>query len=429
MTIPQTKTFCIYPFYGVNTNADGSVKLCCNIRKNTHVKDENGVDYNLGHTDIDTIWNSRHMRDVRTKMLNGEEVNECQDCYRHERELGSSSRTESNRIWGSDGAVIRRIQRFKFNGSIHPLASLELRLGNTCNLQCNTCWGYSSSKSNEERIEFLKLPDLSERLQQEWHVELTIPRDMNKWFKTDTYRNNLKNSAMELKRVYMTGGEPTLIKENCTLLEYLVECGNTDCHVSFTTNGTTADTKILSLLTHFKNAEIQVSCDAVGDRAHYVRYPTVWNDYVENVSKIAAIERVRLVYYTVVSAYNLYDLSNILEYVDSVGAHREVTWVPIFLDYPDYMRTTIWPLTLRNDALKKIKTTWDNCGNIKRWINQPGLWEQTWDKIKNHYCHDENSDTSHERLNTFLECNGVLDSKRGTNFAHTFPELKEQYAL
>jgi sulfatase maturation enzyme AslB (radical SAM superfamily) len=248
---------------------------------------------------------------------------------------------------------------------------------------------------------------------------------MNKWFKTDTYRNNLKNSAMELKRVYMTGGEPTLIKENCTLLEYLVECGNTDCHVSFTTNGTTADTKILSLLTHFKNAEIQVSCDAVGDRAHYVRYPTVWNDYVENVSKIAAIERVRLVYYTVVSAYNLYDLSNILEYVDSVGAHREVTWVPIFLDYPDYMRTTIWPLTLRNDALKKIKTTWDNCGNIKRWINQPGLWEQTWDKIKNHYCHDENSDTSHERLNTFLECNGVLDSKRGTNFAHTFPELKE----
>ena len=420
----HSKTFCVYPFFGFNTNADGSVKLCCNIRTNKHVKKADGTDYNLGHDDINSIWNSEHMRDVRTKMLNGEEVNECSDCYRHERELGTSSRTGSNNIWGNDGAVVRRVQRFKFNGSIHPPASLELRAGNTCNLQCNTCWGYSSSKTNEERIQFLKLPDLSERLQQEWGVELTIPKDMNKWFKTDTYRENIKKSARDLQRVYMTGGEPTLIKENCSLLEYLVECGNTDCHVSFTTNGTTADTKILSLLNHFRNPEIQVSCDAVGDRAHYLRYPTVWNEYVDNVAKIAAIERVRLVYYTVVSAYNLYDLSNILRYVDSVGAHREVTWVPIFLDYPDYMRTAIWSIEMRQDALQKIEETWNSCDNIKRLINQPGLWEPTWSKIQSHYLATENENARLSKLNTFHECNSILDKSRNLSFNNIFPELK-----
>lgn len=421
----SSKTFCIYPFYGFNTNADGSVKLCCNIRTNKHVKRPDGTDYNLGHDDVDAIWNSNHMRDVRNRMLSGEEVDECSDCYRHERELGSSSRTESNNIWGRDGAVTRRVQRWKYNGTIHPPASLELRLGNTCNLQCNTCWGYSSSKTNEERIQFLKLPDLSERLQREWGVELTIPKDMNRWFKTDTYRENLKKSASELRRVYMTGGEPTLIKENCTLLEYLVECGNTDCHVSFTTNGTTADTKILSLLEHFQHCEIQVSCDGVGDRAHYVRYPTVWDDYVDNVAKIAAIQRVRLVYYTVVSAYNLYDICNILQYVDSVGNQREVTWVPIFLDYPDYMRTNVWPLTMRQNALQQLETTLQGCGNIQRWINQPGLWEQTVEKLRNHYLSTIEEDQRIERLNTFKECNSVLDRNRNTKFTTTFTEFKE----
>lgn len=421
----NSKTFCIYPFFGFNTNADGSVKLCCNIRKNEHVKRPDGTDYNLGVDDINTIWNSDHMRDVRDRMLSGQEVKECSDCYRHERELGSSSRTESNNQWGDSSAVIRRVQRWKYNKTIHAPASLELRLGNTCNLQCNTCWGYSSSKSNEERIQFLKLPDLSETLQREWGVELTIPKDMNKWFKTDVYRNNLKKSARDLQRVYMTGGEPTLIKENCTLLEYLVECGNTDCHVSFTTNGTTADSKILSLLQQFRNPEIQVSCDAVGDRAHYTRYPTVWSEYVQNVQSIADIPGVRLIYYTVVSAYNLYDLSEVLKYVDSVGQNREVTWVPIFLDYPVYMRTTIWSEDKRKHALSELQKTWDTCTNIKRWINQPGLWEQTWDKLQNHYLATVNENERLHNLKVFRECNAVLDSGRATSFDKTFPELAQ----
>lgn len=416
----HSKTFCIYPFYGFNTNADGSIKLCCHIRTNQHVKRPDGTDYNLGVDSIDNIWNSEHMRDVRNKMLSGQEVSECSDCYRHERELGSSSRTESNERLENTSTVIRRVQRWKYNGSIHPAASLELRLGNTCNLQCNSCWGYSSSKTNEERIQFLKLPDLSETLQKEWGVELTVPRDMNKWFKTDVYRNNLRTSAPQLERVYMTGGEPTLIKENCTLLEYLVECGNTDCHVSFTTNGTTADTKILSLLKHFRRPEIQVSCDAVGDRAHYVRYPTVWNDYVSNVAALAAIDNIRLVFYTVVSAYNLYDLSEVLKYVDGIAQHREVTWVPIFLDYPLYMRTTVWPLDIRMHALRQLEQTWNECHNIKRWINQPGLWEQTWNKLQNQY----RADDLNNQLTTFHESNSILDRARKIEFSKVFPEFR-----
>ena len=409
----KSPTFCVFPFFNLNSNTDGSVKLCCNIRENVHVKKTDGTEFNLGHDNIEDIWSSDYMNEVRRNMLLGNEVADCKDCYKHEKLSGSSSRTESNTFWLKQKHIVRKIDSYRFDNQLEPVSSLELRPGNTCNLSCNSCWGYSSSKSNEERLQILNKPETPIYFKKQWQSEFEIPKDINHWFKTDVYKDNIQKTSKHLTRVYITGGEPTLIKENRRLLQDLLDQGNKDCFVSFTTNGTQADSELLELLRQFPNNEVQISLDGVGEQAHYVRYPTDWKQLTQNIGAIAAVPNVKIVFYTVISAYNLNSLGNILTYVDSIAAVRQVGWYPIMLDNPSYMSTHIWPRSTRGDA----KVAIDNLplSNLKKYVSQ-----NVFQKVYDYYLADvEYTD----RIKQFKEFNRIHDDHRGTNFNTTFPEL------
>ena len=409
----KSPTFCVFPFFNLNSNTDGNVKLCCNIRENAYVKKDDGTDFNLGKDNIEDIWASTHMDDVRRKMLLGDEVAECKDCYKHEKLSGSSSRTESNKFWLTKPQIIRKIDNFRFDNQLEPVSSLELRLGNTCNLSCNSCWGYSSSKSNEERLQIMRKDKTAIFFKREWHAELSIPSDINHWFKTEVYKDNIQKASKHLDRVYITGGEPTLIKENRKLLQELLVQGNNNCFVSFTTNGTQADSELLNLLKEFPNNEIQISVDGVGDQAHYVRYPTDWEKVKANINAIAAVPNVKIVFYTVISAYNLKSLADILTYIDSVAAERVVGWYPIILDNPSYMSTHIWPRTARVDAKNAIDAL--PLLNLKKYVSA-----STFHKVYGYYL----AETEYtNRIKSFNEFNSMHDRHRGTNFNDVFPEL------
>jgi MoaA/NifB/PqqE/SkfB family radical SAM enzyme len=412
----KSETFCVFPFFNINSNTDGSVKLCCNIRENLHIKKNNGEDFNLGKDSIEEIWNSDYINEVRRKMMFGEKVNECNDCYRHEQLSDSSSRTQSNKQYIDDIKIHQAVNSYLIKKSVplSNLKSLELRLGNTCNLSCNSCWGYSSSKVNEERIRIMNKENNS-ALNSIWHAEYQVPKDINHWYKSNQYGNNIETVSSNLDRVYLTGGEPTLIKENRILLQKLIEKNNTECFVSFTTNGTTADSELLDLLKNFPRNEIQISIDGVGSQANYVRFPIQWNDFEYNVQKIIAIKSTRIVFYTVVSAYNLFSLSDILKYVDQICDIRPVSWYPIFLDNPSYLKTSVWSREIRLKAVTHIKTELEKFKNIKLYVGQ-----EVFDKIFDYYTNDTYN-TSH--TNDFINFNTMLDKHRNTNFNLTFPEL------
>ena len=58
----------------LNSNTDGSVKICCAQNENIHLKKEDGTTYNLYEDDIEDVWNSTHIKDIRKKLLNGEQI-------------------------------------------------------------------------------------------------------------------------------------------------------------------------------------------------------------------------------------------------------------------------------------------------------------------------------------------------------------------
>ena len=229
------------------------------------------------------------------------------------------------------------------------------------------------------------------------------------------YKANIETIAMNLERVYITGGEPTLIKENRTLLQNLIDSGNTNCFISFTTNGTTSDGELLDLLKHFTTSEIQISLDGIENQANYIRYPINWIEFNENVDKLSSMSNVKIVFYTVVSAYNLFSIIDILNYVDSLAVQRPISWYPIFLDNPSFLRTHIWPLNVRKNAIEKIKHCVENLKNLKYYVGT-----DTFQKIYDYYSNEE---YQYNGINEFIEFNLLLDKHRSTNFYQTFPEL------
>jgi len=413
----RSKTFCVFPFFNLNSNTDGSVKLCCTVRDNSHLKKSDGTEFNLGQDSIEEIWNNEHMQNARWKMLVGEEVSDCQVCYRHEKLSGSSSRTESNKKYQSDINVIKSVNEFLHNSkvSLDKLTSLELRLGNTCNLACNSCWGGSSSKVNEERQRILDKETENKKYQVMWASERNIPADINKWFKNETYKDTMQKVSGNLKRIYLTGGEPTLIKENRTLLKNLIESNNTDCFVSFTTNGTTAEGELLDLMSHFPNNEIQISIDGVGYEGNYIRHPLNWQEFDNNFTAIAALPNIKIVVYSVISAYNLFSLPDIWRYLDNKAEYRPVGWYPIFLDNPNFMRTTIWSSEMRSDAVIKMQEAEGQLKHLNRYVGQ-----EVFQKIYEYYYSEE---YQKDKISEFLEFNRLLDKHRGTNFESTFFEI------
>lgn len=367
------KKFCVLPWLNMNTNPNGNVKLCCSIAMDYFVAGKNRP-FNLGYDDIDDIWNSAHMDNVRRLHRQNNGSSDCTDCYNIEKVSGHSPRLGQNKLWVERKNNDSELSDYLTNVSNEELyaysdmlpVSLELRLGNQCNLKCITCWGMSSSLIHEERKEMVKsgklLSNDLESLNDKWKKDIDIVEeaDMTEWYETETFYRNFRRMAPRLRRLYTTGGEPTLIKANYRMLEELVAAGNTNCKIEFTSNMTTWNPKFYENLSKFDNVEIQMSIDGIEEVGEYIRYGTEWEKVKENVLKVAEMASVRpgwrLVCYTVLQALNYQYLTGIWEFLSGISFEtaKPIDWWPITLTHPPYLNLSVVPLEERQNSLPRI---------------------------------------------------------------------------
>jgi MoaA/NifB/PqqE/SkfB family radical SAM enzyme len=164
--------------------------------------------------------------------------------------------------------------------------------GNYCNLSCNMCSGYSSSKYLAEEIQ-LKETHLSKAL--------ILPNVNEKiWQELPTILENL----CELKLV---GGEPLIAKNTYKLMEMVPNPENTILRII--TNGTQNPDKFINLAKKFKQVIINLSIEGVGEVNEYIRYPSNWNEILENRIKMSRVGRVILV--STINALNINKLYQI----------------------------------------------------------------------------------------------------------------------
>lgn len=442
----------------LNSNTDGSVKICCAQNENMHLKKDDDTTFNLYEDDISEVWNSKHIQDIRKRLLNGEQIQECNVCWNvenAEKDYGGHNAPKSTRLdsiqsyMEDDGifswlreSIEKNMQSTLEDGWVdETLKSLELRLGNHCNLKCNMCWGYSSSRINSERLHLLqsKDKDMPSWLFDMWYPsEYDISKINMMWHEDPKFLENFKKVASKLKRLYVTGGEPSIIEANTKIINHLIDIGNKECHVSFTTNLTTWNLDLYEKLEFFDRSEVQVSMDGYRKSQEYIRYGSDWRTVSDNFKKLIQLpDKVRIQVYNVFQIYNMFETYKLMKWMDSLSTSgvlkRNVGFYSILIDQPLYLRTNLMPWSIRDKAMRLYREFYDYStynneyldfhGNANRIISYlESNWEPhgSYDK----YCQGiEQTELNQRKM--FYQYTYYMDKVRNTGFFRTFLEFSE----
>ena len=155
------------------------------------------------------------------------------------------------------------------------ISHLDLRFNNNCNLRCIMCNPMSSSSIMIEHTELL-----TQGIESPWP---NFGNDSYNWY-TDE-KGDFFSNLSDLKEIYLTGGEPMMVKNLDKFLEKL----DSSVMLRFNTNGTLINPKILKELKRFKEVNMCFSIDGIGKVNDYIRWGSNWADIENNINRYSDI--------------------------------------------------------------------------------------------------------------------------------------------
>ncbi len=293
----KNKIFCAKPFSAIFLGPDGGVRPCCSLA---------GGDLgNLNNQSIEEILNGELAKSIRQSFINNEWHTSCSLCRKQE-DIGQGL---SERWYNPNYDYS---EAFKTGADYFKLMSMDLRWTNLCNLACNYCTPYFSSRwahINNVRVNSLQKENVENLLR---YIE-----------------NNLDS----ISGIMMLGGEPLLQKENSKLLDIL---SNSSASVPITiltnlSNPIETNTIAQKLLNWQDKVEWCISIETIGDRFEYVRDGASWkvlNDNIDILSKNRPnVSRINL--YPIYCLYSAFNLEEYFEWAVSINADN-IVWQMLF---------------------------------------------------------------------------------------------------
>ena len=299
-------TFCILPWSSIQINPSGDFKVCCfsgevndSDAKNLNhgfCLDENGQVMNvMTHSILDAI-NSEANKSIRLAQSRNERHSMCSVCWNRDDANKNNPHTTSLRYARSfihlpnlDNAInIEKAPNFlTADGSLqeYPI-SLDLRFTNVCNMKCIMCssiysnqWYEDEFKLYGKNIKFVDSKTYEIRKENGvWKSDMPIWHDSENWW------NQFELIKHRVRHLYITGGEPFIIKGHDVLLDKLIESGNAkNVILEYDTNLTVINKKIIDRWKNFKNVVLSISCDDIEERFELIRFGGKFNKMLENL--------------------------------------------------------------------------------------------------------------------------------------------------
>lgn len=333
--INKSETFCVLPWMHLATSASGNLRVCCNSTpgKNLIRKPDGGI-YKVYKDDLQEAWNSETYKTIRQQMANGERPEMCQRCFREEDAGITSPRQNWNKKWLPKTKNITLDPEF-------DIKYVDIRLGNLCNLRCRMCNPYASNLWVDEHhlVDNALSTEEFDRLK-----NMNWPEDEKTW-------DNLFAIADTVEEIYLTGGEPTIIKEQHKLLDYYIQNGTAkNIKLKYNTNLTNVPQHLIDRWKSFKRVQLNCSIDATGDLNRYIRYPSNWNKIVENFETVQTLENVYIEIHCTVQMYNILSLN---EFIDWAEPYRHKIYFNI-LNHPEELNIRVLPKELKKIASERL---------------------------------------------------------------------------
>ncbi len=369
-------SFCIYPWINLRINTQGGISPCCKF-------DSTGLSENVNTENIKDIYLGKNMSGLRTALRQGQRPTQCQVCWSEE-SVGLES--------------MRQRAKYKFKEIYHKLdyqtdnfdnlQSLDLSLGNACNLSCRICTHKASSSIADLDLH-------AGRLTNKKFVELN--QEVN-WSETSEFWDQLVVSAQNLKYLDLYGGEPLMSKKHFNFLRKLIDLGvAANIQIDYNSNGTVYSEKFFDLWRHFKSVKISFSIDDIEDRFEYQRNGANWLQVNDNIRKYCANvnDKFTIDIFTTINVQNVYYLPELLLWAQTVTLSISFS----ILNTPSFLSIQNIPNNARAGIIAKL---------------QPFSHYNVIDAVINVL--EQSTDCDSHAFNEYMK---TLDNERQQNFLKT----------
>ena len=347
-------SLCMAPWVHTYLSPQTERRMCCASREPAQ-NFEQYIDTAAGSGQYIPItlaehWNSPHMMSVRSRMMSGETLPECEVC--NDKLLNTDVyRTYFWQLFKHKYPDIWETTDTAGRTTMQPV-SWDYRFSNLCNFKCRTCGDMLSSAWETEQ----KQHDM---------VDWSNPK--NAWMRPEVRKNisAFQDSEIEaefaaaveqhrVEEVYWVGGEPLMYEQHWRYMKRIVELGDgPKVYARYNTNLSRVDYRGVNLyrdiLGGLRDWQICASLDGTGAIGEYIRTGLEYDQWLDNFGQAVAIQRhrrqVRIDF--TLTLPGMFEVTRIRQLADTFGV--EVLAKVIFSFTPDIVMS---PLALPRHLLE-----------------------------------------------------------------------------
>ena len=292
----DSPTLCMAPWTHTYLSPQTERRLCCASREpaqnfEQYIDTSSGTGRYIPIT-LDEHWNSEHMRSVRTRMMAGETLPECDVC--NSKLLNTDVyRSYFNRLFGHKRDLIELTTDATGHTTMLPV-SWDYRFSNLCNFKCRMCGDMLSSAWESE---------------QRQHNMIDWTNNQNNWMRPEVKAkiSQFQDTQIEaefaqaveehrVEEIYWVGGEPLMYEQHWRYMRRIIELGDGQrVYARYNTNlsrvnygGSNLYRDILSGL---RDWQICASLDGTGQIGEYIRTGLDYPAWLENFKQGVQIAR------------------------------------------------------------------------------------------------------------------------------------------
>ena len=405
-------TFCMVPWSTLQINPDGNYKICAFTGvggggDHGLAFDENHKPMNVLTHSIKEALNSKYHKSIRLSQSKNERNPLCRVCWdRDDANIGNEksnsmrvNRTFHQLVDMPNAITLQKAPDFFLDeGHIDEMPiSLDLRFTNVCNMKCIMCNSlYSKLWIEDEKKLYGK------RI-------LNLADETSSWHDSPIWWQRFEEIQDRVKHIYLTGGEPFLVKGHDELLDRLIASGNAPTvTLEYDTNLTIINDKILIKLKQFKNIVLSVSCDDIEDKFELIRFPGDFKVMLKHL-EILRDRGIKIRHLSsCVGIYSLFSPIRVYDYFSPMGYD---TYSFRFLRAPDKVDIAYLPNDIKDVVIERYNKS-----------NLPDKWKNYMSGYLNKYKGIPQQKINFQ-MNQFVTYMNDLDTIRGTNWKNTFPEV------
>lgn len=369
----HSTNFCSAPWNLLYVYTDGRIQTC------TKGSADLG---NIQTQTLDSILNNKKVIEIKQNMLEDRADDNCSSCLKLENE------GNGNKKYGHLRNLYNKMfksQNLDYTNNNFQLGALDLHWSSTCNLKCVTCWHQQSSSIAQEQ----KLPVR--------HTPSAVAYPLIDW---------ITENQNTLKEVYLSGGEPSLIKYNLYLLKKLKKRYGLLIRVNSNLTWN-KDNEIIQEILRFPNVLFTCSSDSTEDRFNYIRRGADWSTFTDNLEYLKQHKNVRIRVNSVYSVLTSRDLTDTIDFYRNNFNISDYTINQCGMGHT-YLRPRNLSVSEKVIVEQKILQSINNHSNN---LNLVG-------NLRN--CLTE---LNHEKTEDYRNFLNNIDQLAGTNWKTVFPEL------